>query len=316
MGINRDKEKLIERYTIDSIEEMKLPSRLSTVLISKRSTIGFRLLLHGTPGTGKTTTGKLMTIGHNVLYLSGSNEFNIDLMRKKVYPFCSGFSVDGKQKTLFIDEAENISDKIQDAFKIILDSCKTVNFIFCTNEIGKMNSAILSRCAQLEYNFYANEIQEQKVNYISYLKFVCDSEQIPYDKGGLAYLFKTKFPDFRALLESLQLLKDANQPLTEETIKLFTAGMGKTNKELYELIEDQSNYKEFFTKISAFRGKEKDCIASLAEPFFIYLNDKGKFEQTLKACVIVEKHSNNFSTSLNKFNTFFALCTELKSIFK
>jgi hypothetical protein len=49
--------------------------------------------------------------------------------------FASGMSVMQKQKTVIIDEAENIRNNLFDAFKIILDKCVNVNFIFITNEI-------------------------------------------------------------------------------------------------------------------------------------------------------------------------------------
>ena len=149
-------ETLIEKYVPKTFDELKLPNRIESVINNSINRKGYRLLLFGTQGTGKTTTARLMNADKSkfeVLYLSGSNDFNIDTMRTQIYPFCSQHSITGKQKTLIIDECENISNKIQDAFKVILDSSKNVNFIFITNEIEKIIEPIQSRFTKLEYNF-------------------------------------------------------------------------------------------------------------------------------------------------------------------
>ena len=179
--------KLLEKYSPKSLEEMKLPQRIHTLITSKMNTKGYRLLLYGTCGIGKSTTARLITKGHDVLYLSGSNNFNIELMRSKVDPFCSSFSINGKQKTLIVDECENMSNQVQDAFKMTLDVSKSVNFIFITNEIEKLIDPFRSRCTNIEYNFKDEELEEQKRNYLMFLKHICDEEKLTYDSTNVLF---------------------------------------------------------------------------------------------------------------------------------
>lgn len=313
-----EKTKLLEKYAPKSLEEMKLPKRIHTLITSKMNTKGYRLLLYGTCGIGKSTTARLITKGHDVLYLSGSNNFNIELMRSKVDPFCSSFSINGKQKTLIVDECENMSNQVQDAFKMTLDVSKSVNFIFITNEIEKLIDPFRSRCTNIEYNFKDEELEEQKRNYLTFLKFICDNEKIVYDKNGLTEVFKQNFPDFRHAIDNLQQIVDQNTSLTQEHVKFLTE-TGNENKELYQIIDGSSGVhdaKTFYQEISKFKGKEKECFSSLSEPYFRYLNNLGKYDEVLIACEIIAKYSNQLANSLSKFTTFLACCSELKSIFK
>lgn len=305
---------LILKYYPKTLEELKLPIRLHNLISEQTSKDMFRLLLFGLPGTGKTTTSRLITKGHDVLYLSGSNDFNIDVMRNKVYPFCSNHSVLNKTKTIIIDEAENISNKIQDAFKIILDKSTKVNFIFITNEIEKMNTAIRSRCTHIEYNYQLHEIDEQEKNYVKFAVNVCKTENIPFTPDGLKELYKINFPDFRHLLVTLQQIIDSKQTVTIDSVNLISES-GIQNTGLYETL-DIIDAQKFFEKCSSFKGSERECLISLGEPFFKYLNNKGKFEQTIKAAIIVSKYSNQYVTTISKFGTFFSCMCELRSIMR
>lgn len=313
---NTNKLTLIEKYIPKTLEELKLPTRISNLINENINRNGYRLLFYGPPGTGKTSTARLLNSDRNkfdVLYLSGSNDFNVQTLREKVYPFASNHSVLGKQKTIIIDEAENISDKIQDAFKIILDSSKKVNFIFITNEVEKINSAVMSRCTQLEYNYQAAELQEQQTNYILFLKNVIVTENISYDNSGIKELYIKNFPDFRHSLITMQQMIDSKQEINSANVK-NTSEIGVQNIELYSLIDKEKDSQKFYEKATEFKGKERESLNSLAEPYFRYLNSQGKFDQTLKTAVIVAKYSNMMSTTTTKFGTFFALLVELKTL--
>lgn len=310
--------KFIEKYAPKTFEELKLPQRIQTLITAKTEIVGYRLLLYGTGGIGKSTTAKLITKGHDVLYLSGSNDFNVQLLREKVVPFCSSFSITGKQKTLIVDECDNMKDIVQDSFKMILDGSKKVNFIFITNEVEKLIQPFRSRCTNIEYNFQGDELTEQKKNYLNFILHICKSENITYDKPGIQEVFKQNFPDFRHGIDCIQQLVDQNESLTEEHVK-FLGETGKENVELYEIITGSTGIvtqQEVYQNLTKFKGRERDCFVSLGEPFFKYLNDRKQYDKILEVAVIVANYSNQFSASLNKFTTFIACCSELKATFR
>lgn len=311
---------LLEKYFPKSFDDLKLPTKIKNEILSLIKTKGYRILFHSSPGTGKTTTARLMCTAdddkHELMYLSGSNNFNIETMRAKIMPFSSGFSVLGKQKTIIIDEAENIRNDLQDSFKIILDQCKQVNFIFITNEIEKINTAVRSRTTSIDYNFINDSLEEQKKNFISFTLDVCKKENIKYEGPAIKILLKMFFPDFRHLLIILESIKSSNLDLTLENVKKFTE-TGKSNIELYNLIETPSiNGKELYSELTKFKGKERECFESLGEPFFVYLNDKELYDRTLESAIIVSKYSDSFILSINKFVTLMSCIIELKSLFR
>lgn len=310
---------LIEKYFPKTWEDIKLPERVRNLLNSMQNKPGYRLLLYSTPGTGKTTSARLMvsdTSKYEVQYLSGSNDFKIDTLRSKVMQFASGISVLQKHKVVIIDECENIRNDLQDAFKILLDQCKNVSFIFITNEVEKVNSAIRSRCTQIEYDFSGQDLIEQQSNFIKYAVQICKDENIDYENSAIKQLYIKLFPDFRHLIVTLQQIKDSNQKLTLDVIKSMSDN-GKQMIDLYKLILDsQISQKHLYESISKFKSKERECLISLGEPFFQYLNDEGKFDKTLQAAVIVSKYSDMFVTSINKFVTLLSCIVELKSIFR
>jgi len=309
---------LLEKYFPKDFDGLKLPTRIKQVILETQKKEGYRLLMYSSPGTGKTTTSRLLTIGpeYETMYLSGSNDFKIDTLRSKVMSFASGFSVLGKKKCVIIDEFDGVRNDLQIAFKIILDQCKKVNFIFITNEIEKINEAVRSRCTNLEYDFSGKDLEEQKLTFIDFAINVCKTEKIVFDKEGMKALFQLDFPDFRHLLVNLQLIKDANEQITAANIKKF-AECGRQNIELYNIIETPGiNGKDLYEELTKFKGKERECFLSLGEPFFNYLNNKNLFDKTLESAIIVSKYSDSFVQSINKFVTLMSCVIELKALFR
>lgn len=314
-----DNKNLMEMYFPKTWEDIKLPTRVKSLLTEMQQKPGYRLLMYSSPGTGKTSSARIM-VGdsdkYEVQYLSGSNDFKIDTLRSKVMQFATGFSVLQKHKVVIIDECENIRNDLQDAFKILLDQAKNVSFIFITNEIEKVNTAIRSRCTQIEYEFSGEDLIEQQNNFIKFALQICKEQNIPFENAAVKQLYIRLFPDFRHLIVSLQQIKDSKQSLTLDAVKSMSDN-GKQMKELYELILDiQLSQKQIYENASKFKGKERECLMSLGEPFFQYLNDEEKFDKTLQAAVIVAKYSEMFVTSINKFVTLLSCLVELRSIFR
>src|ERR1035437_8582899 len=121
-------------------------------------------------------------------------------------------------------------------------------------------------------SLFGANLQEQKKNYFLYVKNICEKENIKYDSTGLSAILKLTFPDFRQTLVQLEQIQDTGLALTEENINRFS-DVGKQMIDLYDLIENPAlGGKEFYAEISKFKGKEKDALLSLGEPFFLYLN--------------------------------------------
>lgn len=307
----------LKRYFPKTFDDVYLPAAIKQTLITKMQKGGYCIMLHSTPGTGKTTTSRLMTLNDNVLYMSGSNDILIDVYRSKILPFCTGFDFEGKQRTLIIDEADGLSKKIQEAFKVVIEKCNTVNFIFLTNDFEKMNDAIKSRAGGgINFNFSGDMLKEQINNFIRFTLDVCKSENLKYDAAGLNYLYTQIFPDFRKLLLSLERLHEMGLDITIDNIKRIEDNVVR-DIALYEMIINPAiTDKELYEKVSVYIGKEKQVLQSLGEPFFAFLNSKNLHKQTLLSGSIISKYCGIFEGSINKSALLLGVIVELKTLFR
>lgn len=314
--MNTNDELLEIKYYPKTWDDLILPTEIKEKLHKIKDKQGYRVIFFSSPGTGKTTSSRIITIGHDILYLSGSNDFSVKTVREKIMPFASGFSVMNKQKTIIIDECDHIRNDLQDAFKIIFDKCKNVNFIFITNAVEAMNEPLMSRFAEFDYDFNGANLEEHRKLYTKFAIDVCYAENIKFEPRGLKSLILRNFPDFRHLLVNLQEIKDVGVVITEEYVKSMTES-GKRMNELYEIIENPViNGEKLYSEATKFKSKEKDCFMSLGEPFFTYLNEKNQYDKTLQCALVVSKYSEMYVTSINKFVTFLSCIVELKSLFR
>lgn len=308
---------LMEKYFPKDFSQLYLPQRITDLIEKNKDRQGYRLLFYGPAGTGKTSTARLLNPSnkYEVLFKSGSNDFNIQTLRESIYPFiASHANILGKNKTVIIDESERMSPKIQDAWKVPLDQAKNVNFIFITNEIEQLTPYIKSRFDKIEFNYKEDELRQQKINYINNIVNICKLENIPYNDGGIRELFKKNFPDFRQILRVLQQFVDTKQEVNIFNVKSMIESALK-DVELYKIF-DIVDSQQFYEKATEYKGKEKETLMSLSEPFFEYLNDLGKFDKTLKVAVIVANYSNQYITTFNKFVCLFSCLTEIKNTLK
>lgn len=283
-----------------------------------------RFLLGDFTMTHNTSTAKIISKEDNRKYLSGSNDFTIDVLRSQVNSFATNRAIDGRRKTIIIDEFENIRDAIQDSFKVTLDQCKTTNFIFCTNEVEKVNPAIRSRCTQFDYDFINSNYEEYFKLYSSWLgnivREILKDRGIEYDKNihapALLAIRKQNFPDFRHTLVILQSIIDSGKDITVESVSSVSVNT-KQLIDLYNLIEDHKMTPDvYYQEMCKYKGSEKDALMSLGEPYFKYLNDKGWFDKTILAADIVSEYCDKYVNSINKFVTFMACINHLRTLFK
>ena len=197
------------------------------------------LLLHGGPGTGKTTAAKLIisNIDCDYLYLNCSDENGIDAIRDKVRQFASTATFK-KVKVVILDEADFLTLNAQAALRNVIETFSlNTRFIFTCNFVERIISPLQSRLASYAlisptprqiYDRMMSILQEENVEFI-------DKE--------LAHIVKTFYPDIRKVLNNVQACV-RNSKLSIEG-KSFT----KSNyvKEIVELVTNKN--KDTFQKV-------------------------------------------------------------------
>jgi DNA polymerase III delta prime subunit len=158
------------------------------------------LLLHGTPGTGKTTAAKLIikNIKCDHLYLNCSDENGIDTIRDKVKQFASGATFQ-PLKVVILDEADFLTINAQAALRNVIESFSlTTRFIFTCNYAERIIDPLQSRLTL--FSLTTPDIK----SIAKHLKNILEQEEIEFDITDLVSVIKKTYPDIRRALNVLQ----------------------------------------------------------------------------------------------------------------
>jgi len=158
------------------------------------------LLLHGGPGTGKTTAAKLIVknIKCDYIYINCSDENGIDTIRDKVKGFASAASFQ-PVKVIIMDESDYLTINSQAALRNIIEMFSiTTRFIFTCNYVERIIEPLQSRLAS--YELHPPTLKEVGMHMLNIL----NTEGIKYEKTDLVNIIKKFYPDIRKILNISQ----------------------------------------------------------------------------------------------------------------
>lgn len=154
-----------------------------------------------TPGTGKTTTAKVIVkeLGYHYLYINAADENNVETVRNTIKNFAQTQSIKGKYKIIILDEFSWFSKNAQAIlFNMMEEFSDRCRFILTGNYLDKILPPIQSRCQKFKLSPPTKEEVLEKLIYI------CKEENIEYNKTDLEYLLNKTFPDIRESIQELQ----------------------------------------------------------------------------------------------------------------
>ncbi|CRG94829.1 replication factor C3, putative [Plasmodium gallinaceum] len=241
------------------------------------------LLLHGPPGTGKTST--ILAVCKElygdsrssfVLELNASDDRGINVIRDQIKTFAESknhYNTCEKTtlKLIILDEADHMTFPAQNAMRRIMENyAKNVRFCLLCNYVNKITPAIQSRCTAFRFSPLKKEYMMNKALDIA------KSENVNVTKEGLESLIRVGHGDMRRILNCLQVVSLSHKNLTiDENIILSTLDIPLPN-EIKQILEHfmKNTIKESYEFVSELQYNKgysiKDIMKCLYDMVLTY----------------------------------------------
>lgn len=171
------------------------------------------LLFHGAPGTGKTSSAELIinTLDCEFIEYNGSDRLGQKSLFQDIKKFCSGRSLWGKRKIVFIDECDYLLKATQAGLRRQIETASQhdVRFIMTANETNRLIPAMLSRLTAIDFDASVRdrpEIIERVTKSIADRLVELDYNVELQDIQKTVGIY---YPDFRTIANKLEMLSMA-----------------------------------------------------------------------------------------------------------
>jgi replication factor C small subunit len=169
-------------------------------------------LFIGKPGTGKTTTAKIIIkkLGCDCLMLNASDERGIQVIRDKVKNFAMTQSSNQKIKIVFLDEFDFLTGEAQNSLRNMMETYHANTRFICTaNYENKIIDALKSRFSMFRFE------TAQPEDVLNYLHQIVQAENINITDELLNLLIGNMKGDIRKCVNQLQRLSELKRAVTE-----------------------------------------------------------------------------------------------------
>ena len=207
--MSRDEFLWCEKYRPKTIDECILPEQVKHTFkqyIAEGQLPNF--IFSGSAGVGKTTVARALCneLGADYLFINGSEERGIDVLRHKIKQFASSVSlVSGGTKVVILDEADYLTPDTQAALRAFIEEfSNNCRFILTCNFKNRIIAPLHSRCAVVEFRIESKDKPKIAAAFYRRVVDVLGFENVTYDNKVVAKVVETFFPDFRRVLNELQ----------------------------------------------------------------------------------------------------------------
>lgn len=244
----------VESYRPKTIDECILPENLKATF--KEYIKGGRIptfLFAGGAGVGKTTVAKALCneVGAEYLFINGSEESGIDVLRTKIKSFASSVSLTNAHKVVILDEADYLNpNSTQPALRAFIEEfSNNCSFIFTCNYKNRIIEPLHSRCSVIEFKIDGNQKAELAGQFFKRATQILKLEGIEFDPKVVAQVVSKHFPDYRRVLNELQRYSVSG---TIDSGILVNLGE-ETYRELIKFMKEKN-----FSEVRKWVGKNSD----------------------------------------------------------
>ena len=198
-----------EKYRPRDISNVCGNKEIYNDILKLRETSGC-VLIHGPPGTGKTTTIRsiLNDVDDESIFIfdmSMKSSETSKNMTRILNNFIKKQTI-RRHKIIVVDEIDCMRVLDQKVFKRLLSmslydsSTYSISVLFLCNNIDKVSEYIVKNCEIINFNLLEfKEVQKYLVN-------ICKTENIPVKDNCLKYIFHKCYCDLRKTITTLQYL--------------------------------------------------------------------------------------------------------------
>jgi DNA polymerase III delta prime subunit len=198
-----------EKYRPQVIDDCILPQQIKDTFkqyIAEGQLPNF--IFSGSAGVGKTTVARALCneLGADYLFINGSEERGIDVLRTKIKQFASSVSiVSSGAKVVILDEADYLTPDTQAALRAFIEEfSNNCRFILTCNFKNRIIAPLHSRCAVVDFKIESKDKPKIAASFFRRVNDVLTSEGVESDSKVVAKVVETFFPDFRRVLNELQ----------------------------------------------------------------------------------------------------------------
>lgn len=231
----------VETYRPQKIDDVILPAAMKKVFTDIIASGEMpNMILSGGAGIGKTTIARALCdeMGADMLFINGSDERNIDILRNKIRQFASTVSFGGGMKVVIIDEADYLNaNSTQPALRGFMEQySKSCRFILTCNFKNRIIDPLHSRCSVHEFALQKKDLPQLAMALFNRLKYILDEEGVTYDDKALVGLVQKHAPDWRRVINTCQTYAKSGTidlgvlaDINEETFNTLTKALKEKN---------------------------------------------------------------------------------------
>jgi len=303
----------VEKYRPRVIDDCVLPDSLKKTFrefIDSGELPNF--LFCGGAGVGKTTVAKALCaeVGAEYLFVNGSEESGIDVLRNKIKNFASTVSLTDAKKVVILDEADYLNpNSTQPALRgFIEEFSNNCRFIFTCNFKNRIIEPLHSRCSVVEFKVGDSEKPKIMAQVFKRVTSILKQESVEFDPKIIASLVAKYFPDFRRIINELQRYSVSGKIDSGILVNLDES----TYTELLKHMKEKN-----FTEVRKWVGKNSDVDSSeLFRKFYDKATDYMELQSVPQMVLIIAEYQYRAAFVADREINTMAALTEMMAQLK